>query len=76
MPLKMSACFFIHDILVNPTVLMTNDYLLECRLFIEQLAEINPVHLNDDARLAFWINLYNALLMHVSDCANSNSNGS
>nr|AGT17090.1 hypothetical protein SHCRBa_084_G07_F_180 [Saccharum hybrid cultivar R570] len=34
-------------------------------LFIEQLAEINPIHLNDDARLAFWINLYNALMMHA-----------
>ena len=41
------------------------DAYLECRLLIEQLAEVNPVHLNDDARLAFWINLYNALLMHV-----------
>ncbi|KAG2614074.1 hypothetical protein PVAP13_4KG376902 [Panicum virgatum] len=39
--------------------------LRKFRLFIEQLAEINPVHLNDDARLAFWINLYNALLMHA-----------
>ncbi|KAL6603270.1 hypothetical protein ACP70R_043631 [Stipagrostis hirtigluma subsp. patula] len=36
-----------------------------CRLLIEQLAEINPIHLNDDARLAFWINLYNALMMHA-----------
>ncbi|KAF8686962.1 hypothetical protein HU200_043240 [Digitaria exilis] len=43
----------------------TNDGILECRLFIEQLAEVNPVHLNDDARLAFWINLYNALMMHA-----------
>jgi hypothetical protein len=39
--------------------------LRKFRLFIEQLAEINPVHLNDDARLAFWINLYNALMMHA-----------
>jgi hypothetical protein len=38
-------------------------------LFIEQLAEVNPVHLNDDAKLAFWINLYNALMMHVRDFA-------
>ncbi|KAE8802240.1 hypothetical protein D1007_22118 [Hordeum vulgare] len=39
--------------------------LRKFRLLIEQLAEVNPVHLNDDARLAFWINLYNALLMHA-----------
>ncbi|XP_047074501.1 uncharacterized protein LOC124684163 [Lolium rigidum] len=39
--------------------------LRKFRLLIEQLAEVNPVHLNDDARFAFWINLYNALLMHA-----------
>nr|AGT16555.1 Protein of unknown function DUF547 [Saccharum hybrid cultivar R570] len=39
--------------------------LRKFRLFLEQLAEINPIHLNDDARLAFWINLYNALMMHA-----------
>uniref|UniRef100_A0A804U744 Ternary complex factor MIP1-like n=1 Tax=Zea mays TaxID=4577 RepID=A0A804U744_MAIZE len=39
--------------------------LRKFRLFIEQLAEINPIHLSDDARLAFWINLYNALMMHA-----------
>ncbi|KAK3131218.1 hypothetical protein QOZ80_6BG0503620 [Eleusine coracana subsp. coracana] len=39
--------------------------LRKFRLFIEQLAEVNPIHLNDDAKLAFWINLYNALMMHA-----------
>ncbi|KAG8095248.1 hypothetical protein GUJ93_ZPchr0012g21082 [Zizania palustris] len=39
--------------------------LRKFRLLIEQLAEVNPIHLNDDARLAFWINLYNALMMHA-----------
>ncbi|TVU07707.1 hypothetical protein EJB05_41073, partial [Eragrostis curvula] len=39
--------------------------LRKFRLFIEQLAEVNLVHLNDDAKLAFWINLYNALMMHA-----------
>uniref|UniRef100_A0ACD6ACF0 Uncharacterized protein n=1 Tax=Avena sativa TaxID=4498 RepID=A0ACD6ACF0_AVESA len=39
--------------------------LRKFRLLIEQLAEVNPVLLNEDARLAFWINLYNALLMHA-----------
>jgi hypothetical protein len=53
-------------VLIEDSLQSTDGYLLlDCRLLIEQLAEVNPVHLNDDARLAFWINLYNALLMHV-----------
>lgn len=52
-------------VLILDTPTSTDGYLLECRLLIEQLAEVNPVHLNEDSRLAFWINLYNALLMHV-----------
>uniref|UniRef100_A0A0D3GKJ2 DUF547 domain-containing protein n=1 Tax=Oryza barthii TaxID=65489 RepID=A0A0D3GKJ2_9ORYZ len=39
--------------------------LRKFRLLIEQLAEVNPIHLGDDAKLAFWINLYNALMMHA-----------
>ncbi|KAF0932671.1 hypothetical protein E2562_011969 [Oryza meyeriana var. granulata] len=39
--------------------------LRKFRLLIEQLAEVNPIHLSDDAKLAFWINLYNALMMHA-----------
>ncbi|XP_065014464.1 uncharacterized protein LOC135642328 isoform X1 [Musa acuminata AAA Group] len=35
------------------------------RSLIEQLAEVNPVHLKGDEKLAFWINLYNALIMHA-----------
>ncbi|XP_074566117.1 uncharacterized protein LOC141822686 [Curcuma longa] len=35
------------------------------RTLIEQLAEVNPVHLNGDEKMAFWINLYNALIMHA-----------
>jgi hypothetical protein len=52
-------------VLIEDSLQSTDGYLLDYRLLIEQLAEVNPVHLNDDARLAFWINLYNALLMHV-----------
>jgi hypothetical protein len=33
---------------------------------VEQLAEVDPTCMNCDERLAFWINLYNALIMHVS----------
>ncbi|KAG1332029.1 hypothetical protein COCNU_02G019970 [Cocos nucifera] len=36
------------------------------RLLIEQLAEVNPVHLDGNEKLAFWINLYNALIMHAA----------
>ncbi|KAG9450160.1 hypothetical protein H6P81_010125 [Aristolochia fimbriata] len=35
------------------------------RLLVEQLAKVNPVHLRSDEKLAFWINLYNALIMHA-----------
>nr|CAD1831223.1 unnamed protein product [Ananas comosus var. bracteatus] len=38
--------------------------LKEFRSRIEQLGEVNPVQLNHEERLAFWINLYNALTMH------------
>ncbi|OAY69367.1 hypothetical protein ACMD2_00928 [Ananas comosus] len=39
--------------------------LREFRSLIEQLGEVNPVQLNHEERLAFWINLYNALMMHA-----------
>ncbi|XP_068650424.1 uncharacterized protein [Aristolochia californica] len=35
------------------------------RLLVEQLAKVNPIHLRSDQKLAFWINLYNALIMHA-----------
>ncbi|PIA43314.1 hypothetical protein AQUCO_02000613v1 [Aquilegia coerulea] len=35
------------------------------RLLVEQLAKVNPACLNTSERLAFWINLYNALIMHA-----------
>ncbi|KAF5196387.1 ubiquinone biosynthesis protein (Protein of unknown function, DUF547), partial [Thalictrum thalictroides] len=37
----------------------------QCRLLVEQLAKVNPACLNTNERLAFWINLYNALIMHA-----------
>lgn len=36
------------------------------RFLMEQLSKVNPNHMNSDEQLAFWINLYNALIMHVS----------
>ncbi|XP_042485057.1 uncharacterized protein LOC122065327 isoform X2 [Macadamia integrifolia] len=35
------------------------------RSLVEQLAKVNPIHLSSDEKLAFWINLYNALIMHA-----------
>ncbi|CAN0880306.1 hypothetical protein LINGRAHAP2_LOCUS13596 [Linum grandiflorum] len=35
------------------------------RTLVDQLAKVNPIHLSCDEKLAFWINLYNALIMHA-----------
>lgn len=35
------------------------------RFLVEQLAKVNPIHLSFNEKLAFWINLYNALIMHA-----------
>ncbi|KAI4355939.1 hypothetical protein L6164_004662 [Bauhinia variegata] len=35
------------------------------RILVEQLAKVNPIHLSCSEKLAFWINLYNALIMHA-----------
>ncbi|XP_070660979.1 uncharacterized protein [Malus domestica] len=35
------------------------------RVLVEQLAKVNPIHLSYNEKLAFWINLYNALIMHA-----------
>ena len=41
--------------------------LLPCRMLAEQLCDVDPSVLSDDEKLAFFLNLYNALLLHVSD---------
>ncbi|GKV26819.1 hypothetical protein SLEP1_g36048 [Rubroshorea leprosula] len=35
------------------------------RILVEQLAKVNPILLSCNEKLAFWINLYNALIMHA-----------
>ncbi|XP_077222972.1 uncharacterized protein LOC143856589 isoform X2 [Tasmannia lanceolata] len=35
------------------------------RSLVEQLANVNPTLLSRNEKLAFWINLYNALIMHA-----------
>jgi hypothetical protein len=39
--------------------------LKKFRTLVEQLARVNPIHLSCNEKLAFWINLYNALIMHA-----------
>ncbi|OEL23234.1 hypothetical protein BAE44_0015748 [Dichanthelium oligosanthes] len=43
-----------------------SEALKKFRFLVEQLSKVNPSSMNRDQRLAFWINLYNALIMHVS----------
>ncbi|KAJ8633733.1 hypothetical protein MRB53_027069 [Persea americana] len=35
------------------------------RVLVEQLERVNPSHMETDAKLAFWINVYNSLVMHA-----------
>ncbi|KAK3152161.1 hypothetical protein QOZ80_2BG0155230 [Eleusine coracana subsp. coracana] len=42
-----------------------SEALKKFRLLVEQLSKVNPSCMNCDQRLAFWINLYNALIMHA-----------
>ncbi|KAF8083266.1 hypothetical protein N665_0786s0011 [Sinapis alba] len=39
--------------------------LRKFRTLVEQLARVNPIFLSCNEKLAFWINLYNALIMHA-----------
>ncbi|CAM0946842.1 unnamed protein product [Alopecurus aequalis] len=41
-----------------------SEALKKFRFLVEQLSKVNPISMNSDERLAFWINLYNALIMH------------
>lgn len=41
-------------------------FFSEHRALVEQLEEVDPSALSEPERVAFWVNLYNALLMHVS----------
>lgn len=38
--------------------------LKKFRLLVEQLAKVKPERMNTNEKLAFWINLYNTLIMH------------
>lgn len=34
---------------------------------VEQLEQVDPGKMSHEQKLAFWINIYNALMMHVSN---------
>ena len=40
-------------------------WFLHDRHLVERLARVNPTELSHNEKLAFWINIYNALIMHV-----------
>ena len=39
--------------------------IVTARSMVEQLEKVDPSQLTHDEKLAFWINVHNALLMHV-----------
>ncbi|XP_073387785.1 uncharacterized protein [Physcomitrium patens] len=41
------------------------DALRTFKKLVEQLSKVDPSHLKHEEKLAFWINLYNTLLMHA-----------
>ncbi|KAF0904563.1 hypothetical protein E2562_035457 [Oryza meyeriana var. granulata] len=42
-----------------------SEALKNFRTLVEQLSKVDPTCMNCDERLAFWINLYNTLIMHA-----------
>lgn len=38
-----------------------------CRVLVEQLEKVNLNQMENNAQTAFWINMYNSLVMHVKD---------
>ena len=45
-------------------IILSNE-LMMFRSMVEQLEKVDPGRLKHEEKLAFWINIYNALLMHV-----------
>lgn len=40
--------------------------LLVCRSLVQNLEKVDPSRMKREEKLAFWINIHNALVMHVS----------
>ncbi|KAG2608176.1 uncharacterized protein LOC120668590 isoform X2 [Panicum virgatum] len=51
--------------IVNEQFQYASGALKKFRFLVEQLSQVDPSSMNCDERLAFWINLYNALIMHA-----------
>ncbi|XP_072972975.1 uncharacterized protein [Typha angustifolia] len=49
----------------KPQLEYAAEALEKFRFLVEQLANVNPAWMSCNERLAFWINLYNALIMHA-----------
>ncbi|GER42238.1 hypothetical protein STAS_19013 [Striga asiatica] len=61
-----SATFEIHDLVRDSEKINSvQDMLHSYRSLISKLAQVNPGKLRHDERLAFWINVHNALVMHA-----------
>jgi hypothetical protein len=40
-------------------------WYFQYRNLVERLARVNPAELSHNEKLAFWINIYNAMIMHA-----------
>jgi len=40
---------------------------LVCRSLVQNLEKVDPSRMKREEKLAFWINIHNALVMHVSN---------
>lgn len=63
-------CVLCSLVILNVGDILIFEHTFFCSMFrrflVEQLSKVNPSCMDRDQRLAFWINLYNALIMHVS----------
>ena len=49
-------------------VVLYNSEIDICRSLVEQLSKVDVASMVHEEKLAFWINVYNALMMHVCVC--------
>lgn len=64
---NMHSCHYNHVLaLCMIIVLINSPYLFPYRVLVEQLEKVNLGSTEINAKTAFWINVYNSLIMHVS----------
>lgn len=61
--IKKKSCSFLFLVVLCSIV---NYFLTVFRALAEQLERVDMSMLETKAKLAFWINVYNSLIMHVS----------